>query len=276
MDNHNVPPMWGRGHPIELRRLSFSDVMDTAYNLYRLHWRSLLGLVALLVVPLQFVSEYLTRNYRHAVLLGPQSSQSQSGRLALISLVVTAIGLFFVQPLLTAGVVRAVAGFHLGEDPSPGAVLDYALPLLGRVLLVVLLYSLAVAGGILLLIIPGLVFFIRFLFGPAAAVIEGKRGREALRRSWSLTRGHGWRLAGIVIVAAILAGLVASFVTVPTALVAQHMDTGGWVVRAIGASIGQVISTPFSLMVQVLLYFDLRVRKEGLDLERLRSELSAR
>src|SRR5207245_5045827 len=50
-----APPLWQRGHPVELRRLTLSDIMDTAYNLYRMYWRSLVGVVALLVVPLNFL-----------------------------------------------------------------------------------------------------------------------------------------------------------------------------------------------------------------------------
>src|SRR5205823_3655329 len=123
----------------------------------------------------QFASAYLTRNYQRGAFT-TAAAPSQAGRLLVISLALLGISLFVVQPLLTAGVVRAVAGFHLGEDPSAGDVLERALPMLGRVLVVVLLYTLAVAFGLLLLILPGLVFFFRFLFGPAAAVIERERG----------------------------------------------------------------------------------------------------
>ena len=271
-----APPPWERGRPIEPRARGFSDIVEAAFTLYRLHWRALMGLVAVLVVPFQFLDQYLTRNYRHVALLGARAGSAQSGRLAAISLVLSSISLLVVQPLLTAGLVRAAAGFHLGEDPTAGDVLEEGLPLIGPVLLVIVLYSLVVFGGFLLLVVPGIVFFIRFLFAPAVVVVENVRGRAALRRSWQLTRRNWWRVFGITLVAGLMAGVASSFLSVPALLAARKAGEAAWIVRGAGLSAAQVIATPFSLLVQVLLYFDLRVRADGLDLDRLSRELHRR
>src|SRR2546422_988067 len=61
------PQRWRRGHPIEPRAMRLGEVVDAAVGLYRMHWRALLGFVAILVVPVQFLEQYLTRNYRHYV-----------------------------------------------------------------------------------------------------------------------------------------------------------------------------------------------------------------
>jgi hypothetical protein len=45
-----------------------------------------------------------------------------------------------------------------------------------------------------------------------------------------------------------------------------------WWIRGIGLAIGPLVATPFTQIVTVLLYLDLRVRKEGLTLDRLHSE----
>ena len=52
-----------------------------------------------------------------------------------------------------------------------------------------------------------------------------------------------------------------------------HAGPSSWPVRAIGTSIATVLTQPFSQLVAVLLYFDLRVRKEGFDLEILAKQL---
>jgi hypothetical protein len=271
-DGFTAPPLWEKGHPVEPRALSFTGFIDTAFNLYKLHWRGLMGIVALLVVPLQFVSEYLTRNYQRAAIFNTQAPAGQSGRLAVISGVLALITLLVVQPLLTAGVVRAVVAFHLGESPSAGEIIEQALSLVGRMLAVILLMTLAIVGGLILLVIPGLIFVIRFSVSPSAAVVEGVRGSDALRRSWELTKGHFWRIVGITVVAGVLAAVVSSLIAIPAAVIANNMDSGGWVVRAVGSSLGQLVTTPFVLMVGVLIYLDLRVRKDGLTLDRLSQE----
>ena len=253
--------------------MKFTDILDTAFNLYRLHWRSLMGLVALLLVPLQFLQEFLTRNYRHAAFLGTRVGENQASRVALIGLAVLGLSLFIVQPLLVGAITRAVAGFHLGETPTAGDVLEKGLPLLGPVLVVILLYTLAVVIGFILLVVPGLILFVRLLFGPSIVVVEGLRGRKALRRSWALTKGNGWRVFGIMIVAGLVAAVVGGVIGAIGEAIASNAGTAAWFVRAVAGSVGAVVTTPFSQMVTVLLYFDLRVRHDGLSLDRLRTDL---
>jgi hypothetical protein len=254
--------------------MTLGDIVDAAIRLYRMHWRALMGFVAILVVPLQFVDEYLRRNYQH-VNYGTTAGQAQLGRAFAIGLVVSLFGLLIVQPLINGGSAFAVGSFHLGRTPNAGDVLEGALPFLGSVLLVIVLYTLVVLGGLILVILPGVYFLVRFHFGVPAVVLEKERGRDALRRSWRLTQGAFWRLFGILLVTGILAGIVAAVFAVPAALAADHSGTSGWVIRAVGGSVGGVLTTPFTQTVVMLLYFDLRVRKEGLTLDRLQWEVGS-
>ena len=94
-------------------------------------------------------------------------------------------------------------------------------------------------------------------------MIEDKRGREALRRSWDLVRGHGWHVFGTIIVAAILNGLVNSLLTAPFA--------DNYAARSVVAAIASAITMPYMALVGVFIYLDMRVRKErysAADLER--------
>ena len=50
----------------------------------------------------------------------------------------------------------------------------------------------------------------------------------------------------------------------------------GWPLYAIGISLAAIITTPFTTLITVLLYFDLRIRKEAFDLEVMAHEMSAR
>jgi hypothetical protein len=269
-----APPLWERGRPIEIRDPTLTDVFDAAYNLYRLHWRALMGVVALLVVPVEFVAEFLTRNYRHSRVLGTvMAGPSQSGRVAVITGVIGILHLLIVNPLLTGAVARASVGFPLGEQPPAARVLDFGLSKLGPVALVVVLSLLAFAGGLILLVIPGLVFFIRFQFAPSVVMIEDIRGTEAMRRSWRIANGSSWRIAGILIVTGLFLGFISNLLTVPANIWAHSVGHSGWPIRASGRSLATVLTTPFSLLVTVLLYLGLRRRKEGLGLDRLEMEL---
>ena len=100
------------------------------------------------------------------------SSPSQNTNLAIISLVFAAISFFFVQPLIQGGLARAVARFHLGEQPTVGDIAEGGLPFIGPVVWVIFLYTLVVLGGLIALIIPGIFFAIRFSFGVPAVVLD--------------------------------------------------------------------------------------------------------
>jgi hypothetical protein len=268
------PTTWRRGSLIEPRALGLADVLERAFALYRLHWKALMGFVAILVVPVQFLDQYLNRNFQQQVIAGTQTSEADAVGAVVIGLVIAAITLFVVQPLVNGGLARAVAMFHLGRTPTAGDILDGALPFLGSALLVMILYAFVVIGGLLLFVIPGIFFAIRFLFGVPAVVLEKEHGAEALRRSWTLTAGSFWRVFGIVLLVAILVAIASSIVTVPIVLATRNMASG-WIIRAVAGSIVSVVTMPFSQLVTVLLYFDLRVRKEGLTLDRLHWEAGA-
>jgi hypothetical protein len=87
------------------------------------------------------------------------------------------------------------------------------------------LAGLAVVGGLILLVIPGIIVALR-LSMVRFAIVEGARPFESLHQSWEATRGHFWRLlglflvlVGINIVGAILL-LVGLLVTVPLSMLA--------------------------------------------------------
>lgn len=79
--------------------------------------------------------------------------------------------------------------------PSVGAAFRLAAPLYVPLLLTNLLTNLAIGGGMLLLILPGLYLLGRLLLS-APALVAGRLGNplEAIRRSWEMTRGQGWRI----------------------------------------------------------------------------------
>jgi hypothetical protein len=99
-----------------------------------------------------------------------------------------------------------------------------------------------------------------------ALVVEGRRGTQAMGRSWELVGGHWWHAFGTLLVAALLTGLVNALITAP-------FSGTNWFVQGLVAAVATVVTLPYGVLVGVLLYLDLRARKEQLTLETLRTEL---
>ncbi|TLM85731.1 hypothetical protein FDW83_04445 [Pseudarthrobacter sp. NamE2] len=182
-----------------------------------------------------------------------------------------------------------------------GALVRLALLLLGAGLLAfVLLAVLAVAlvsameGTGALLLIPVVLGFIalsiwiaiKVLVAPAAVVVEELGAVAGLRRSWELTRANWWRILGITVVISIMVGIVSQVVMIPVSLLTSFLTTVatphagneqtaavavavGVATAVLGALVG-ALGYAFQTSVMALLYMDLRMRKDGLDIILLR------
>jgi hypothetical protein len=138
---------------------------------------------------------------------------------------------------------------------------------------------LGVLGGIGAVVFE-ILLVIRLSLTLPAVVLERISPVDAIRRSWHLTRGSFWRLFGILLLTAIIVGVAADVLTIPFTVlevvigggsaglfsVATTTSAAALIVGAIGSILAATVTRPISAGVNVLLYLDLRMRREGLDL----------
>jgi hypothetical protein len=268
-----VPPS-RRDRPLPLRQMAIGELIDAAVRLYRLEWKVLMGIVAFVVIPVTYVQFWVTELVVDRIDPATLASPDALGALVLITLIFLAIQFLFVQPFLVAAIARAAADVYLGEPVGIGRTYRYALSRLPAILWITILGLLATIVGFILLVIPGFIVLVRLAFAPAALVVEDQRGTKALRRSWRLSKGHFWRALGTLVLAGLIAAIVAAIVSLPGELVYQALGPDAWQISALGTALATVLTTPFGMLVVVLLYFDLRIRKEGFDIEVMARELA--
>lgn len=140
-------------------------------------------------------------------------------------------------------------------------------------------------GGVLffiggLLTLAGIVIAawlgVRWFCATHAVVIEGKGPIAGLGRSWNLVTGSWWRVFGIGLVITIIVILAALVISAPIGIivgVALGGQSGG-LATTLGGAAASVLVTPFIYAALTLIYFDLRVRTEGFDLDALAAETS--
>jgi hypothetical protein len=256
------------GSPRLLRPRRVGDILGDAFRIYARHWQNLIVIVAVIVVPLSVAQVLLGELWIREALTGEElrnGVEVATGTViagAFAGLVLAFISIL-MWTILTGAITRAAAGTFLGRDLEIGESYRYGLARFWSIVLVGVLSALAIAVGFILLIVPGFIVLTFLACGIQSLVIEGKRGREALRRSWTLVRGFGWHVFATIIVAALLTGLVSNVLTAPFG--------DNYAARSIVASIASVITMPYMALVGVFIYLDLRVRKEqysAADLER--------
>jgi len=126
------------------------------------------------------------------------------------------------------------------------------------------------------LIIPALMFvvyvFVRLSAVVPAIVIENLGPIEAMRRSWRLVHNYWWRTFALLVVLWVMSLVIAlgpaAVVTAIVGLATQSFDQ--IMINAVSGVVTVITAAffvPLDLTARTLYYFDLRVRKEGFDIE---------
>jgi hypothetical protein len=254
-----------------MRPLTPLQMIDGAFALLRAMPTQMLAVASAFVIPPQIAVALIQRAALSGyslrdVLNDPTTSQGTSGRttsLALVALLVTSLSF----PFVVAAVSRLVAADRLGSRITGGAAIAEALRRAPALLVSWLVVLITCSAGIMGLFLP-----VPFLVGLSMAVepaiaVERIGPFAGVRRSWSLCR----RRLGACIGVALLSMLVYYAVALGLGGVGQVVGSLAgpwvWVVTSMVGIFGEMVIIPVIATTAVLLYLDLRVRTEGLDLQ---------
>lgn len=244
--------------PPPLRPLSLGEVLDVSFGLYRSMFFSLVVVaVAVHILP-TLIGIYL----------------ETSGQM--FSLWPLTIGYLFLVAILSslgvAATTEIVSEAYLGRRISAAVALTRAVPLLLRLIVISLLTWLLVGIGFILLLVPGIILLSGLLLSSVAMVVERpRRATAAMARSWELTLGFRGKVFGALLLAFLL--LMVPVITI--AAIWGTLEPGrvsGSVMAEVITAVIQVLIYPYVYTVFTLLYYDLRIRKEGFDLELLAAQ----
>lgn len=139
------------------------------------------------------------------------------------------------------------------------------------------------AAGILVGVICGLtawvfavIVLVRWSVAIPVVMLERVGPLKSLGRSWRLVRRSSWRIFGILLLTEVIVSTANEIINVPFALAsgglsafstqAQQVNVGGLFLTAVGQIIASTLTAPLLAGVIVLLYADLRMRREGMDI----------
>lgn len=209
-------------------------------------------------------------------------------------------------PVMQAAVAKAIASYYLGTATDFGAVYRFALRKWLTLLWVMALMGLVVGGAATVCMIPvgllvgvgggmmggstgltiatglltallGLValaavtyFGTMLYFCGLVVVLEDTQAVPALHRSWTLVRGEFWRVFGTLLVLTLMVSVARAIMVYPVQLglmlLGEEMLPITYAVTQGVAVVAQLLTFPLMIAGTVLLYYDLRIRKEGFDL----------
>jgi hypothetical protein len=253
---------------IELRPRSATEIVDAAFQILRQSYVPLVTLsVAAQLPSLAMRLSLGNMPTDPAAMLQWMQSEVSWGELALLGL------LAFVGQ---NAVMVAASQVYLGERINAGAALTRAVTRTFVMIPAWILAFLAIAIGYVFLIVPGIWITLRLIPLNRVGVLEEGGPIKALNRAWDLGRGHVGHMFvtmllgaliyfGVAMVGGVLVGILGA--------VAGMFKSSG--VAAVLSTAVSAVIFPLFVMMQVILYYDLRIRFEGFDVEMMSRELGA-
>jgi hypothetical protein len=229
----------------------------------------MLTIAAVFVVPVQLLAAWLNRDIAGeqsvGELLDPGGLSIVTSTAAPEAVWFSAITGSIALVLVCGAVTRVLAAWYVGDDVDTAGALRSVgrrwWPLVASWFLV----HVAEAIGAVLVVVPGVMAMVLFLVTAPVVAAEGVGPVRAVRRSWSLVRPRFGPTFGCALLIAIVDGVLQVGLT-SIGLVFVGVDWA-WVPRAVLESAAAVVTTPFVAAATALVYIDLRVRVEGLDIE---------
>ncbi len=165
-----------------------------------------------------------------------------------ISLLVGVLGAFWVQGTLVATVQNIRSG---KTDATIGDVYDSVRPRLPALIGAGIFGGVAIALGLVLFVVPGLLLLTRWSLVAPVIVIEGRPARQAFLRSMELVRGNGWTVFGVIL-ATLLIAIVAHSI-----LVSAFSFLPDFVANWAGGTLADSFVAPFVALSWTVMYFRL-------------------
>ena len=280
------------------RPMGAMDILDEVVDIYKSNFALLLGVAAILYVPMSIISgltadrtasstridwAVLAMVPFEAIVTGALAfgiSERYLGksisiadcyrRILRLPMLLPLVGAILIKYTITIGpLVTLMLVFppHIPRDPS-------------RVTPEVAARLLAWSALMLLGMLWMFLLSMKLLLVESALVIERKGALASIARSWKATRGSFWKSTGIFALVLLVWLIVYSIIALPVQIpISQKVAIGEpvsasalWLL-VILTTIITTLGVPVTSATRILIYYDIRIRKEAFDLEILAGEL---
>jgi hypothetical protein len=223
------------------------QLTGATFALYRRFPWLFLILAAVVVIPYDFLS-----------LLGRPDGPVHGPLRVVVGLVLFIADSSLVVPLISALHVRAIADVRRDRRPTVGSVARRGLKTLPVLCVAAAVSSLGIMAGLLALIVPGVILYLRWSVVAQAATLGAESWRDALEWSKKLTRGNYFHIVALFLLTALIT-------SVPTLLLDHAFGIRTTTVASFSVLTAVAVATSsFTALAFGLLYFDLAARyREG-------------
>jgi hypothetical protein len=259
MDSANAP---------RFEAMTTGGLLDRAFRLYTSNFSLMLGITAAAYAPFYLVILVIESRLGANV-------QAESGGLSTLLFSIAFIFAFIILwasiafPIAGGAATYAISERYLGNDVTIGEALRRGLSHFWTLALAEITATIRMLFGFLLFIVPGILWMLSYSLIVPAILVEGQRAMPSLRRSRDLVKGERGKVFCVILVMILLEVILGFGVGMISDLFFDAESGGGALVKSAINNLLSICITPLGIIATILLYYDMRIRKEGFDLEML-------
>jgi hypothetical protein len=248
---------------LSLRPRSATELIDAAFRMYRQYFAGFITLSAIVYLPAFILRVLIGR-------LAPQVDSMQPG--PIFGLLGAGFVMVCWYAIMEGALAIATSDRYLGKEIEPTRSLRDAMSRAGA-LIGAKLWTWFVMFWMFvffIFVVPIFYFFARYFAVPQAILFERLGVGRGLDRSRQLSKGEKWKILkslGMVwlIVLALTIGVDLTFAPEPGQAPSLFSDVIGTMVS--------MIAFPLIPITSTLMYYDVRIRREGFDIELMSADL---
>ena len=245
----------------EIKQLGVSAILDQSIKLIQQNFKLLAGITFPLVIPFALIQGfsqlYLTPEMPAQG--GPEAMEQFQREMLQVGLVVGPLFLIFayvIVPVTNAAMLYAISRVYLGQSVTVGQSFRFAFPRLLPLLGTWILAGLAIMGGLLLCIVPGVIFSFWWALATQVVVLENLAGQAAMRRSRFLMKDNIGKFFLVGLIVALISGSMGGIAGM---IMQPHL-------KVIASALAQAVGTLIGAATGVVFYFSARCQHENFDL----------
>ena len=285
---------------IQFEPMSVGRIFDRAFAIYRNNFLRFITIVAIIEVPLALFS-VVSRSWLGVRTPGRQSTTferttDQPGAavparrydpanpppsifFGCLGTVLTSLLSIVGVMLCQAALMKNVSETYLGHEITLGQAYGFILPKSVTLIAATICTTLVTWFGLMLCIVPGVIFGIWFFLTVPAIVAENRRALDGMSRSKALVAGNLGKAFAVGLVMVLIAWIVTIVLSFCAGFVGRMLIAESPALRSFlvyfASTVGQILVTPIGAAATILLYYDLRIRKEGFDLQMLAQSMAS-
>jgi hypothetical protein len=246
-------------------------LLDRAFRLYTSNFSLLLGITAAAYVPFYLIMLAIESSFS-----GNVQAQGVDLTTLLFQVAFMVLWASIAFPIAGGAATYAISERYLGNDVTIGESIRLTLMRFWTLSVAQIIATIRVMFGFFLLIIPGILWMLSYSLVVPAILVENQKATTSLRRSRDLVKGHRGKVFCILLVIGLLQWIAVLGVSMISGMIFNTDSSSGGLLNSAIVNLASIFVTPIGIVATILLYYDMRIRKEGFDLEMLSRSIAAK